>query len=112
MNLNSMKSFIVSHKATSLLFATALAFALFQFISSTTFVREVPMGQGLPMEGQTIYGCKSCSGFAFFSSFSCSTNIMPNCFLKFTWYFIEYAIIALIIGIIIDWIIGKIKSKK
>lgn len=107
-----IKSFIHSHKVTSLLLAITLIFSLFNFGLNTTFVREVPMGQGLPNEGQTIYGCKTCSGLLpFIGSFSCSTSIF-NCIPKFLISFIGYAIIAIIIGLIIDLIIRKIRSKK
>ena len=113
MVFDRVKSFISSHKSVFILLAIVFLFGLFNFISNETFVRTVPIGQGLPMEGQIIHGCKSCTGFGFFSSFSCSTNIFPNCPIEFiTEYFIGYALLAIIIGFLLDWIIGKIKSSK
>lgn len=115
MVLNKMKSFISSHKSVFILLVIVFLFALFNFISNETFVRTIPMGQGLPMEGQTLNGCKSCSFplGGFLGGGGCSTNIFPNCPMEFvTEYFIGYALLAIIIGFLLDWIIGKIKSSK
>ncbi|MFH1585787.1 MAG: hypothetical protein ABIB79_03400 [archaeon] len=112
MGLDRIKSFISSHKSIFILLAIVFIFGVFNFISNETFVRDVPMGQGLPMEGQTLHGCKRCTGFGFSSSFGCSTNILPNCPMEFIEeYFIGYALLAIIIGFLLDWIIRKIKSK-
>jgi hypothetical protein len=111
LNFSKVKILMMDYKITSFLLIMALLLTVLNFISDNTFVHKIPLGQGYPMEGQTLYGCKSCSGFPFFSSFSCSTNI-TNCFSEFIIPFMVYSLIALFFGFLFDWIIKKIKTRK
>lgn len=108
-DISKIYSFASAHKFLSLGLIIAFTFALFKILSSTLF-HEVQPGQVYYKAGEILFGCKICTGWSLFSGGGCSINIIPNCFLKFLIFFIGYAFIAVIVGLIIDWIIGKIKK--